>query len=491
MIKGKLGRGASSDAVLLMFIKLVTMVLGLTVTRLLSEYLSVHDYGTYAQILLVVSTTANFTILGMMDGVNYFYSRESDTQKREKYISTIFCLQCGISTVAGAVILCLTNPLCAYFDNRDVAGLMIFAAALPLLQNLLGMFQVLLVSVGKARILAIRNLVVSVARLAVVMVVVWVVQNVAVVFLVTVLLDLIQILLFVWILRKSNCKIRLGAADLRVFGEIFAYCAPMAVFTLVSSLNRDLDKYLIAWMTDTETLAVYTNASKKLPFDVVVSSFTTVLIPQMTRRIAQKENVEASALYKAFLEIAYITTGILCVTALCAAPQLMELLYSQKYLHGVGVFCVYILVDMLLFTNITLILSAAGKTRTLMVLGVSALAVNAALNAVLYHWLGMIGPAIATLAVTGVTGLVMLQLNARTLQTRLRELFALPGLALFTAECVAVFLGATVLRKWLEQRLDNYFPVLILVGAFAGGCMVLLQGKRILKAMKTVNRITK
>ena len=487
----KLGSGASTDAVLLMFIKLVTMLLGLTVTRLLSEHLSVHDYGTYAQILLVISTVANFTILGMMDGVNFFYSREADSEKREKYISTIFCLQCGISTVAGALVLCLTKPLCAYFDNQDVAGLLCFAAVLPLLQNLLGMFQVLLVSVGKARILAVRNLLVSLARLAAVLVVVLVVQKVVIVFSVTLLLDLIQILLFRWILRRSDCKIRLRKVDFRVFGEIFSYCAPMAVFTLVSSLNRDLDKYLVAWMAETETLAVYTNAAKKLPFDVLIGSFTTVLIPQMTRRISCGAFSEAGKLYRMFLEIGYISTGILCVAALCVSPQLMQLLYSAKYMSGLTIFCIYILVDLLLFTNITLILSAAGKTRTLMVLGMGSLAANAVLNLVLYSWMGVAGPAVATLAITGATGLVMMILNAKTLKTRLGELFDWRKLLLFVAESAAVLIAMTALRKWLEARWDGYFPVLLTVGALSGIVMVVLQGKPLLGAIKAINRITK
>ena len=50
--------GVSFDAILLTFIKLITTALGLATTRLLSEHLSVYDYGTYSQVLLIVSTVA-------------------------------------------------------------------------------------------------------------------------------------------------------------------------------------------------------------------------------------------------------------------------------------------------------------------------------------------------------------------------------------------------------------------------------------------------
>ena len=64
---------------MLTFIKLVTIALSFVVTRLLSQFLSKHDYGTYSQILLIVSTVTSVTILGMADGVNYFYcSRQED-----------------------------------------------------------------------------------------------------------------------------------------------------------------------------------------------------------------------------------------------------------------------------------------------------------------------------------------------------------------------------------------------------------------------------
>ena len=107
----KLKGGTSGDAVLLMFIKLVTMALGLTVTRLLSQYFSYHDYGTYSQIMLVVNTVASITILGMVDGTNFFYCREADPRKRESYGCTIFTLQCIVSAGAGCMVIPLGVPL--------------------------------------------------------------------------------------------------------------------------------------------------------------------------------------------------------------------------------------------------------------------------------------------------------------------------------------------------------------------------------------------
>lgn len=490
MKSGKILGGASADALLLMVIKLVTIVLGIVITRLLSEFLSVHDYGTYSQVLLIVSLITSVTVLGMMDGVNFFYGSIRDEKKRECYIATMFCLQCMVSAAAGTLVMLSSGPICAYFENPDIRKLLGFAAVLPLLQNLMGMMQVLLVSVGKARILAVRNLAVSLIRLGIVLLVVSAARNAAVVLLTTVVLDGAQAGLFWLILRKNRCAISVFHADFRLTKEILHYCVPMGIFTAVNALNRDCDKYLVALMTDTQTLAVYSNASKALPFDVLMASFCTVLIPKITRGIAGGEYEKTARLYRSFLEIGYVSTGIPCCAVLAAAPQLMRLLYSEKYLGGLPVFCVYILVDLLHFTNLTLVLSAGGRTKLLMGLGIGALGLNLVLNVVLFQLLGIIGPALATLLTTLILGICILSSGAKVLKTGIGRLFDRKRLCLFTVELAAVVAVFSGLRRVLEGWNLHYVAVLLIVGGGSALSMLALEGKRLLATLKQVNKLT-
>lgn len=490
MSKNRRLGGTSGDAMLLMFIKLVTMTLGLVVTRLLSQYFSYQDYGTYSQIILVVNTVTTITILGMVDGTNFFNCRERDPQKREAYLSTIFTLQCIVGAVGGLIVMLLTGPICTHFHNDDVAGLLIFAAILPMLQNLISMVQVLVVAVGKARMLALRNLIISMVRLAVVIVVINLVRSVALILLMTVIMDVGQLAIFALMLRRNGIRMGMKAVDFSLFREIFYYCAPMAVYLVVYALNRDLDKYLVGMMTDTQTLAVYTNASKPLPFDIVLTSFTTVLVPEITRQVAAGKKEQVVSLYKAFLEFTYIATGIMCCMALAAAPQLMELLYSEKYLSGLPVFVLYVLTDLLRFTNITLLLAAAGKTKHLMFLSVGTLAANAVLNVVLYRLMGLPGPALATLLVTLLSGLIIMHLSARTLECKLSRFFDWKCLPAFCVISTALTLGLYQLQSHLMGKGLHYVLVLCINCGAYGLVMAVLFGKRLLRAMKTMNRKT-
>lgn len=490
-MKNKRIGGTSFDAILLTFIKLITTALGMATTRLLSEHLSVYDYGTYSQILLIVSTVASLTIFGMMDGMNYFYCKEVDSEKKESYAATILTSQLMLGTFAGIVVMLLSAPLCAYFANPGLRGLLIFAAVLPTLQNLMWILQVLIVSVGSARKLAIRNFVVSVARLAAVVCVVTFVNSVAFYLAFTVVLDIAQIVFFGTILHKNKCHIRPSKVNFKLVGEIFKYCAPMAIFVIVNSLNRDLDKYLVSLLTDTETLAMYANASKQLPFDIIMSSFATVLVPHVIRMFSNKETAKATGLCRSFFEITYISTGILCFAALASAPQFMKLLYSNKYTAGIAIFCVYILVDFLRFTNLTIILSSAGKSKWLMMLGGGALILNAVLNVALYELMGLIGPAIATLAVTALSGVIILCLDAKVLKARISELFDFKYLLLFLGETVILTSALGYLGRVLDAWDVHYFINLVIIAGAYVMIMALLNFKRLFAAMKKVNSMSK
>lgn len=484
----RLRSGVSSDAILLMLVKLVTMVVGFAVTRLLSQYLSIYDYGTYSQALLLVSTVSSLTVLGMLDGVNYFYCSQQDPQQREKCIATIFACQCIVSTLAGFILMALSGTLVAYFENPGLRRLLVFCVLLPLFQNLLGMLQILLVSVGRAKLLAARNLVVSLVRLGAVLLVISVLQDVRIVLLTTLLLDVLQILFFVLILRGNGCTIRLCMVDFDLVKEIFAYCVPMAIFVAVNGLNRDLDKYVIALLTDTETVAVYTNASKQLPFDIIATSFCTVLIPKITRFIAQQNFREAKSLYRLFLEIAYMTTTMLCGAALAAAPQMVRLLYSEKYMAALDLFKIYILVDVVRFASITLILSAAGKTRLLMALGLTTLGMNGVLNVAFYYLWGVNGPAVATLVTSLTMGIVLLSFSARELKGKLRDLFDGKYLLKVSIGSVIAVPLFSLLGRWLEAKNVWYFWILMII--CGGYCLIFLlfNVKRLLADLKCLNR---
>lgn len=425
------------------------MVFGILITRILSGQFSVYEYGTYSQIILLSTTITNFTIMGMTDGINYFFCHQSDEKKREKYVSTIFFLQVVLSAVAAVIVLFCAVPISRYFGNPEAKKLIFFVAILPILQNLISLLQILFFAVGKAKQIAYRNFAVHFFKLVVIVIAGYVFHSIVFILIFQVLMDVVQIAYFYVSLRKNNCTIHLFRFDLSLVGEILKYCIPMAMFLVIKSLNRDCDKYVIAAFTNTETLAVYTNAAKQLPFDLIMTSFCTVLFPHITRFLAQKKYEIAQSVYRAFFELSYLTTAALAIGAVCVAPELLEFLYTAKYSEGLPIFAVYLFVDVLSIFNLTMILSAAGKTKTILYVSIGAFVSNLVLNLLLYSVFGIIGPAIATLAVTFGQGIFLLSFSAKEMKTKIWHLLDWKKLVLFAFSLAGVAVIVLALRRLL------------------------------------------
>ncbi len=460
-------------------------------TRILSGHFSLQDYGTYSQIMLLTTTVSSLTIFGMMDGINFFFCRESDRKRRDTYVSTIFFLQYVASAVSSAIVLICTVPISKYFGNDSLKPLVIFAAILPVLQNSISLLQLMFIAIGKAKMIAFRNLAVSVLKLVAICFACYVFDNIVILLICQMLTDAAQVVYFVISLRKNNCKINILKFDKSIIKEILFYCLPMAMFALIKSLNRDSDKFVISFFTNTETMAVYTNASKLLPFDIVMSSFCTVLLPYITRYIAQKRYDLAHSLYKSFLELSYMSTTILATGAICVAPELMRFLYTEKYAShsfSVIVFIIYILVDIFSVLNITLVLSAAGKTKTVMLASLGTFFANIILNISLFFVFGEVGPAVATLLVTVVQGVVLLSLSSKELKSNIFKMFDWKYFFIFFIEIIVVFTLSSIIRILMLNCNVPYVIILIVAYGIFCGALLLLNVRRFLRNLKSINQ---
>lgn len=484
----KIISGASADSIALLMVKLVTMVLGMVTARILSEVLSFTQYGTYSQVMLLQSSLVSLTIFGMIDGCNFFFYNNKGLEERQQYLSTIITIQYLIGIICALLLLILMEPISSYFKNADLKGLLLFAAFLSMTKNIISILHVLFVAVGKAKLIAVRNLVVSVAKLSLFAFSCWILRSVGAVLAFSLALNILEILYLRYGLKRNNCTLSIKDTNFKLLRSIVSYCLPMAAFIVLSNLSRDCDRYVVSAFTDTDTLAVYTNASAMLPFDLITISFGTVLIPYLTRYIAEKNYTQARELYGVFLHLCLIATTILAASALVGAPMFMRLLYSEKYLSGLPIFMVYILVDIFRTLNITLVMSAAGKGRQLLMISAISLCSNLFLNVLFYHWLGILGPAISTLVVTIMTGILIQKKCARILQCKLSQLFDWKYTGIFVIQlvcCAALFL-------WISRQLNligmHYFLRLVIVSGGMAITLVLANAKRILSCVRKIGK---
>lgn len=479
--------GASFDALMLAFVRIITMLISMVTFKVLAVTFSLEEYGTYASAMLVATTTVSLTVLGLTDAVNYFYVKELDSEKGKIYVYTIFCIQCVIGVASGILLICFKNPIAAYFKNSSVAYLIPGVALSPLLTNVSNMLQVLFVTAKKAKVIAIRNLIISVFKIVLVTVACIIFRSTFAVVLITLALDFVSVVYMLIYCKRHIFFINILSANLSLVKEILSYSIPMAAYVLTNTISKNMDKLIIGAMGTSEMVGIYSVASKELPFDILTASFLTVLIPYITRYVGKKDFRNAATAFSDYIQITYIVTWIIAGGALVCSKELMMILYDEKYLPGLPVFCLYIFVDIIKFASISLIFSAMNKAKELLCYSGVALLLNAILNIIFFKFWGILGPAIATVVVTLLLSCIITIRNAQMLRTKVSELLKVKQLMCIFIECVLMGIISYIIKMFFSDKLNTFWLFGISYGVYITP-LIAINYKRIVLLLREINK---
>ena len=481
--------GISFDAILLAVIRLLTTFLGIFSTMLLSKSLSLSAYGTYSQANLVISIGTSFSILGLTDGTNFFFNKAQDEVECRENLNTIFAIQIAVGGLLGFAILIFREWITQYFQNVKLTGIFIYIAFRPLLNNLLAMLQNLQVSIGRAKMIAVRNIAVSVVKLLAIYLAIRIFNDIKTIFLCLLFLDVITVVYFWSSFGRERYPIEILKANKKRVSGILKFCVPMGIFVLTNSLLRDIDKACIGRLGGTEELAIYTNCSTILPVDIISAAFLTVVIPIMTRYISLGEYKKGSDLFSYYIQIGYLTTATFSTAIAVLSKEVILLLYGEAYLKGQYVFLLYMIVSILRFANLSLVLSANGETQRLMMISIIGLIFNTFMNIALYHLVGFTGPAIATVIMTVATTFILLKRSINILHTNLNYIFDFKKLVLYMAELLVIVPVFRILANYMEFIGVPTIGIIILAGGGICGTIFIINIKSIVDLMKKINQL--
>lgn len=479
-------RGNSVDAALLTLVKINTAVLGLICTRLISVNFSYQDYGTYSQALLCSTTLTAIAILGLTDAVNLFFNKINDKQKQKPILATIFNLQYVSGIVCGIILVLSTPLLTDYFDNEQLRSALYWIAFFPLMTNLLAMQQVLFISIKKSKLIAIRNLIVSIIRLIIYLVACFVIKDIVSIITLTFVCETLQVIYFKYLLHKYDISFGIRDGSWRYVRRILSFSLPMVAYVLCSSLMRDTDKYIVGYFTSTENFAIYSNASKVLPFELVTASFITVLLPVLTKSVQSKDDKQSQLVYGNYLNFGLFVIGILVSAAVITAPELLNLLYGPKYVKGLGVFIVYLFVSLVRFTNFSFIYAAAGNSKAIMNVSIVSLLGNILFALLLFFQMGPIGCALSNLIVSLATNLYLMHHGSRYIGTNTFKLIDVKSVLMLAIASIVLYFAYGALKENLNIA-SNDWVAFLLSYCLLVATMGLLFRRKIIACLKSIN----
>ena len=478
----------AGDALRLTISKILTLCITMITTMLLARFRTLEEYGTYSQLQLMISLFTSLFMLGLPNSINYFLARAKSHEEQGEFLSVYYTVSTALSVLLGIVMVCSIPLIEGYFKNPAIRSFAYFLAIYPWANVISSSIANVLVVYQKTGFLIVFNLLQSVMLLGAVVVVQalglgfreYMVCNVAVYALLA---------LSVYVISSNLCGGMRVSFDRAWIVRILKFSVPLGLASIVGTLDLEIDKLLIGRLMSTSELAVYTNAAKELPVTIVASSITAVLMPRLAKMLRDGNNREAVALWGAATELSVIVTGLIVAGVVAYAKDVMELLYSAKYLSGVPVFRVYTLTLLLRVTYFGIVLNALGNTKEIMYCSVGALILNAILNPLLYLCLGIIGPAIATLLSIFVISMLQLYLTSKSAAVAFRDVFPWVRFLQVMGENAVFGIIFYWIKYWLPADMwIGSIAESIILGIVWSGAYFLFKRKRIAELWKSLNQ---
>ena len=462
--------------------KIITLIVSMCATMLLSRFRTVEEYGTYSQLLLVINLASTLIMLGLPSSINYFLSRTETISERQRFLSVYYSLSTVLSLIIGIVLVACVPMIEAYFHNPAIKGFSYFLALYPWASIISSSIENILVVFKKTRFLMSYRIIHSVALLLSVLAVQWLGYGFSTYMVVFVIINCI-FSLSVYVIAFSLVGGIRFRADKELIIQIFRFSVPIGLATVVGTLNTEIDKLLIGYLMDTEQLAIYSNAAKELPLTIVASSVTAVLLPQLTRMIKKGKTKEALKLWGNATELSYIVIAFLVSCIFVFAEEALTILYSAKYLPGVGVFRVYTLNLLLRVTYFGIVLNACGKTKKIFWCSIYSLLLNMLLNPLFYYLFGMIGPAIATFLAILLILLLQLRMTSGITGASFSEVF--PWKQIGKTTMINIVFAAVFWEckhfLHLEAAVGEIWESVLLGGVWFVVYFLVMRGKLVLK----------
>lgn len=422
MERNEEGTRIGFDSIKLTGSKVATMLISLISSMLLSRFRTLTEYGTYSQLLMAINLVCSIIMLGLPNSINYFLAKAQTEQERDRFLSVYYTLNTILSLTVGLVLVLATPLIEVIFKNEFIGSFWYFLAFFPWTKIIMSSVDHLLIVYHKTNTLMMYRVANSVVLLGIILLVQLCGGTFTIYMVLYLMAEMIFTLWTYWQVIRNTSHFKPGL-NRDFIKTIFDFSIPIGIASMIGTINIELDKLVITSFFSTEDLAIYTNASKELPVTVISTSLTAILLPQMVRLLRDDKKKEAVGLWKSATTISFAIICFIAAGCIVFAPEVITVLYSEKYLSGVPVFRVYCLVLLLRCTYFGMMLNATGKTKFILYSSLGSLLLNVVLNYLLYFIFGFIGPAVATLISSLVMQIIQLLYTAIICKIKFSSVF--------------------------------------------------------------------
>ena len=429
------------------------MAQGMILARWLSEY----DFGTFRQMLLVISLTYTFAYLCLPESVSYFLAK-LDKQDHRRFIfqtALILLLMGGLCYV---FLTACSSTLTGALNTPEVSSLITIAAVIPVSQMMIVFLTLALVTEGRALLSSVWSVMAALVGIVTICLPIglgYPLQTAVKCHVAGHVIVGLMSLACIWVTLGFTVSFR---RDL--FIQQLKFSIPYWVGYCILFMFAQSHKIIIATHFSAEKYSLFTVGATEIPVISRLATYVSIVLIPPCVKLAK--NGQTDAIIALWRKMA-AKMGIIIIPLfliLASSPQeTLALLFGPKYIDAWPIFLIILLLLPLRLCNIQAIFKITGKTQYAIATASAAMIVGVGASIALLPSCGLMGPAIGYVLGRVVQLLVAIRLVRHDLPLTLCDAFAAStNLRILGAGLLAV--GTSKLLLLPLDHLPVYLPLM-------------------------------
>ena len=439
---------------------MLSLLLSMAATRLLSK----TEIAINSQTFLALNTVLPFLTLGIPSGIYYYFSKN---EERKRAVAN----ESALLVTMASVLFCLfivvggNRILANLFQNDNLTTTLYWTIPYILLYALSNVMTCVFVYENRLRFNAAFSVVQTFLTLVVVIAAMVVFRSGLSMVVARVamgcLFSVCTIYLAYSLLPASN---RLtGQMHWSSMKALMAVSIPLGISSLVGTLDKTLDQWIVSAMLTPETYAVYVQGAREIPLiGTITGAISTVLVVDLTKAAKNRDYGTAVQLFRTVAEKSSLVLMPVMVFFMAAARPFISFLYTEAYLDAVPVFQIYLLYLPIRVAQYSPLLIALGKSKFVLWKTVGGLAVNAVFSVLFVYLFGAEGAAVATILSLYLFNVPLnIYMIAKETKTSWRELLPFRSICIYLLYSLPGAFAIVIANCFLLRTLSPFLLLII------------------------------
>lgn len=439
----------AKDSFVLIFYKIFRNVISVFFVVVLTRALTINQYGTYRQCFMIANIVNLVLLLGINESLLYYY-RIVEKEEKSKIVTAVISIKVVAAIIAVILLNVFSSEIAGGVNNKLVEDYMLIISLITVAILLSSILESLYISNNDVVFYSWFTTGFYFTYYVMATIIIFITKNEKYVMQLFIVFEFSRSI-FLLIKFYKNEKLKISI-NFNVVKYILGFALPIGVAMVVISLNREIDKFMIAYFYDTANYAIYSNATITLPIvEFIVISIGVVILPKMSEMM-KSDGIEASmaVFKKAAVYCAMVVYPIIAIFSVFGEGYIL-LMFGERYVEAFPILRMYFLRLLITIGLYNTVLMLIDRKKKLIIISVIALVSNFILNVVLIKLIGMIGAAIASVIAQLISESLILNEITHHSAIRINDIFDWKKIFLVILSCsipVAVFGFVAMMMEW-------------------------------------------